>query len=138
MSALAVSSAYSKGSSGSFIDAPQDPSLLALLSQRLRQDRRVFKPGPPIVRQPRELRELSTSIERYQALIRLFPPVDSHRSDAEGMVGQQNRRNTPGSVICRRKAHFILGELFGKHIPSASLSSTHSLQPVRRTRCVLN
>ena len=83
MSTIAVSSAYSKGSSGSFIDAPQDPLLLALLSQRLRQDRRVLKPGPPIARQPREIRERSTSaIERCQALVRLFPAIDSHRSDA--------------------------------------------------------
>jgi hypothetical protein len=74
MSALAVSSAYAKGNSGPFIGAPPAPLLVALLSQRLMQDLRVLKPGPPIARQPREIRERSTSaIKRYQALAHLFP-----------------------------------------------------------------
>jgi hypothetical protein len=84
MSALAVSSAYSKESSGWFINAPQDPLLLALLSQRPRQDQRVLKPGPPIAIQPGGIRERSIlAIACYQTLIRRFPAIDSHGSDAE-------------------------------------------------------
>src|ERR1700760_2142901 len=128
MSALAVSSAYSKGSSGSFIGAPQDPLLLALLSQHLRQDRRVLKPGPLIARQPREIRERSKSaIERYQAGIRLFPAIDPHQSDAEmdgrSTESQKSAQSPPivvgkkslmsGCVNCCRKAHLIIGEVPG-------------------------
>jgi hypothetical protein len=140
MSTLAVSPAYSKESSGSFIDAPQDPLLLALLSQRLRQGRRVLKPGPPIARQPREVREGPTSaIACYETLIRPFPAIDSHGSDAERdgrptkshelapsypiVVGKKSLMS--GCVVCCRKAHLIIGEVSGEHIPSASLSSTH-------------
>jgi hypothetical protein len=84
MSALAVSSAYSKEISGSFIDAPQDPLLLALLSQRLRQGRRVLKPGPPIARQPREIQgAIHFGHRMLPTLMRLFPAIDSHGSDAE-------------------------------------------------------
>ena len=152
MSALAVSSAYSKRSSGSFIDAPQDTLLLALLSQRLRQDRRVLKPGPPISRQPREIRERSTSaIDRYQALIRLIPAIDSHRSDAERdgratksqklapcppiVVGKKSLIS--GCVICCRKAHFIMEKCPGgifHPLPPPLLISPQSL---RRLPCVL-
>jgi hypothetical protein len=144
MSTIAVSSAYSKGSSGSFIDAPQDPLLLALLSQRLRQDRRLLKPGPPIARQPKEIRERSTSaIERCQALIRLFPAIDSHRSDAERdgrrtksqklapcyPIAVSRKSLMSGCVICCRKAHFIIGEVSGKifhPLPSPLLISLQS------------
>ena len=152
MSALAVSSAYSKGSSGSFIDAPQDPLLLALLSQPLRKDRRVLKPRPPIARQPREIRERSKSaIDRYQALIRLIPAIDSHRSDAERdgrraksqklapcppiVVGKKSLIS--GCVICCRKAHFIIGEVSGRHFHPLPPPLLISLQSLRRLPCVL-
>ena len=61
------------------------------------------------------------------ALIRLFPAIDSHRSDAEGdgrptksqdlapyhSIVVDKKTLMPGCVICCRKVRFIIGEVSG-------------------------